>query len=283
MSTTPEEQRAELLAGWEKSARGWGERADLVRAFGMPVSAWMIDALALQPGQTVLELAAGPGDTGFLAAELVAPGGTVICSDGAAAMLDVARARASAMGVANVEFKQLQLEWIDLETATVDAALCRWGVMLTVDPAAALHEARRVLKPGGRYTLSVWDTPDVNPWATIPGLALISLGLAPPPDPSAPGMFALSRAGLLAEMLADAGFTEVTVDAVTIGRPYESFDRFLEVTCDIARPFREALEALGEEKRAEVVEKVRELAEPYTQPDGSIDFAGRSLVAVASA
>src|SRR5438270_479599 len=88
----PEEQRAVLREGWERSAPGWGERAAAVRDWGMPVSTRMIDRLNLQPGQRVLELAAGPGDTGFLAAEIVAPGGgVVISSDGAEAMVEVER------------------------------------------------------------------------------------------------------------------------------------------------------------------------------------------------
>ena len=94
----------------------------------MPVSAGVIDALALQPGQRVLELAAGPGDTGFLAAEQIAPGGLLI-SSAAQAMLEVARERAARLRITNVEFQQLSLEWIDLPAADVDAALCRWGLM----------------------------------------------------------------------------------------------------------------------------------------------------------
>src|SRR5206468_183360 len=117
---------AEMAERWERAAAGWGRLADRVRAWGMPVSVWMIEHLGLQPGQRVLELAAGPGDTGFLAAELIAPGGALISSDASSAMLDVARARAEALGIANAEFKQLELEWIDLPTASVDAVLCRW-------------------------------------------------------------------------------------------------------------------------------------------------------------
>ena len=79
----------------------------------MPVSTWMIDHLALQPGMRVLELAAGPGDTGFLAAELIKPGGMLISSDATEAMLEIARGRARQMGIDNVEFRQLELEWID--------------------------------------------------------------------------------------------------------------------------------------------------------------------------
>ena len=110
----PDVERAEMLARWEGAAAGWGRRADRVRDMGMPVSAWMIDHLALQPGQRVLELAAGPGDTGFLAAELIKPGGTLISSDATEAMLEIARERARQMGIDNVEFRQLELEWIDL-------------------------------------------------------------------------------------------------------------------------------------------------------------------------
>src|SRR5690348_8190679 len=103
-----------MLERWEQAAVGWGKRADEVRDHGMPVSLWLIEHLSLQPGQRVLELAAGPGDTGLMAAELITPGGTLISSDGAAAMLELARSRAEKLGVHNVEFKQLQLEWIDL-------------------------------------------------------------------------------------------------------------------------------------------------------------------------
>ena len=159
----PDEQRAASRQMWERAAAGWGSRADRVRNWGMPVSVAMIDGLGLQPGQRVLELAAGPGDTGFMAAELIRPGGTLLCSDGAEAMLDVARGRAAQAGIDNVEFAQLELEWIDLPAASVDAVLCRWGIMLIVDPEAAAHEIRRVLRSGGRAAFAVWDSPAAQP------------------------------------------------------------------------------------------------------------------------
>src|SRR5947199_6845213 len=205
------DQRLEMLERWERGAAGWSRRADSIQEFGMRVSVWMVEHLDLQPGQTVLELASGPGDTGFLAAELVRPGGTLISSDASRAMLGVAAGRARDLGVTNVQFKRLELEWIDLPTASVDAILCRWGLMLTFDPGAALQEARRVLRPGGRIALSVWDVPERNPWATIPNRALLELGHIEPPDPDAPGMFALADPGRLKELAYEAGFIDVIV------------------------------------------------------------------------
>lgn len=279
----PDSRQAELVEGWERSAAGWGRQADRFRAVAMPVSTWMIEHLALTPGQRVLELAAGPGDTGFLAAAAVGPGGTLVCSDGAEAMLKVARARATKLGIENVEFLRLELEWIDLSTANVDAILCRWGFMLSADPEAAVQEARRVLRPGGRIALAVWDEAERNPWATVPRQALLTLGHTSPADPSGPGMFALSAPGRLHELLAGAGFLDVLVEGVELDREYPSLEDYLEETRDLARSFAEACQGLSDQQRAGVRRTIASLAEPFTAADGSLRLPGRSLVAIASA
>jgi ubiquinone/menaquinone biosynthesis C-methylase UbiE len=279
----PDEQRASSREMWEVAAAAWGRHADRVRDWGMPVSAAMVDALALQPGQRVLELAAGPGDTGFLAAELIRPGGTLISSDGAEAMLDVARARAADTGIDNVEFKQLELEWIDLPTASVDAVLCRWGIMLTVDPEAAAQEARRVLKPGGRAAFAVWDKPERNPWATIPSRALISLGHAEPPDPDAPGMFRLAEEGVLRGLLESAGFVDVHVHAVEVVRRYPALGRYIEETADMSPMFSRTYRELDEAAQRAVVEQLTAGAQEFVADDGSVSLPGSTLVAIASA
>jgi SAM-dependent methyltransferase len=279
----PETQRADLIEGWESGSRGWGALADQIRGYGMPISEWMLDALALQPGQRVLELAAGPGDTGFMAAELVRPGGTLVSSDAAEGMLDVARGRAAKLGIDNVEFKRLELEWIDLPTASVDAALCRWGLMLIVDPGAAVQEVRRVLRPGGRFALAVWDRAELNPWATIPGKALVELGHAEPPDPSGPGMFSLAGPGRLQELLDGAGFQEVLVDGVDVERSTSSAQAYVEETVALSGMFARPWRGLSEKQQAAVTAKIGSLLEPFTLPDGSIRLPGRGCVAAATA
>jgi ubiquinone/menaquinone biosynthesis C-methylase UbiE len=172
--SVPDDFRSESRKRWGDQAAGWESRRDSLRTATMPVSAWMIDAIDPQPGETLLELAAGTGDTGLLAAELIEPGGTLICSDFSPEMLAVARRRAEELGVTNVRFKQIDAETsIDVEAASIDGVLCRWGYMLMADPESALRETRRVLKPGARVALAAWAHAEANPWSVLPLQELI--------------------------------------------------------------------------------------------------------------
>jgi len=286
MSFDANAHRQASLEGWEEAAAGWVRRNDLMRSYAAPVSHWMLDALDLQPGERVLELAGGIGETGMLAAELVAPMGSVVISDQAEAMLAGARARAQELGVENVEFKVLNAEWIDLPLASCDAVLCRWGYMLMADPAAALAETRRVLVPGGRVALAVWDSIESNPWALLPGKELIERGLAPAPEPGAapqPGPFALGSADVVSDLLAAAGFTDVEVGSIDLPRRHPDFAELWETTLDLSRGFHDAVLSRPADEMEQIKASLAERFAPYTAVDGTLEVPGRTLVACASA
>ena len=206
MGFDPTEYRRESRARWGAAARGWVSQGSHLRSATMPVAGWMLQAAALQPGHHVLELAAGPGEVGFLALELIRPGGRLISSDFAPEMVTAAQERAAELGLDGIRFKQIDAESIDLPAASQDAVLCRWGYMLMADPAAALRETRRVLKPGGRLAMATWAGADANPWSSLIGRELVVRGLSQPPEPDRPGQFAWSEPEVVAERLADAGF-----------------------------------------------------------------------------
>jgi ubiquinone/menaquinone biosynthesis C-methylase UbiE len=286
MSFDANAHRDTSLENWEEAASGWVSQAELMRDFAAPVSHWMLDAIAPQPGHRVLELAAGLGETGMLAAELVAPMGGVVISDQAEAMLAGARARAAALGIENLEFKVLNAEWIDLPVASVDAVICRWGYMLMADPAAALGETRRVLRSGGRVALAVWDSLDRNPWAQLVTLELIERGLVPRPDPNAeptPGPFRLGDEARVRELLEEAGFAEVRVEALDLTRRHTSFEELWDSTLDLSRNFHDAVLSRPAAEIEQVKLSLAERFGRYTSPDGTMEIPGRTLVASASA
>src|SRR6266487_3782714 len=148
----------------EALAPTWERRRAQVEEVSTPVREWMLRELRPGEGDTVLELAAGVGETGFEAAAIVGEHGRLITSDFSPAMLDAARRRGAELGVKNVEYRLIDAERIELDADSVDGVLCRFGYMVMADPAAALAETRRILRPGGRLTLAVWGALERNPF-----------------------------------------------------------------------------------------------------------------------
>ena len=283
MSFDANAHRETSLRNWEEAASGWTRRQELLRELGAPVSHWMLDAVTPQPGERVLEIAAGLGETGMLAAELVAPMGGVIISDQAEAMLEGARERAAVLGLSNVEFQVLNAEWIDLPVASIDVALCRWGYMLMADPATALSETRRVLRPGGRTALAVWDAVEHNPWALLPAGELIERGLSPPPQEGSPGPFALGSRATLTALLQEAGFSEPRVEELELARRHPSFEDLWDSTLDLSRVFHDTVLDRPAAEVEEIKSSLEERFAPYTAADGTLVIPGRTLLACATA
>jgi ubiquinone/menaquinone biosynthesis C-methylase UbiE len=270
---------------WESAASGWSRQRDVWGAQSVAVAEWMIEALEPAPGQRVLDLAAGVGEVGFRVLPLIAPGGTLICSDQSEAMVEVARAHARELGLDPdaIEFRVLDGEWIDLEVASVDRVLCRWGYMLMADPAAAMRETRRVLGSGGRLALAVWDERSANPWSDIPSGVLIEHGLMERPQPGVPGPFALADRAHLRGMLEEAGFAGIEIDTVEIVRRAGDFAQWWATQLDLSVATRTALEhADAAQARAVETEVARRFA-PFTDVAGELAVPGRTLVARAEA
>ncbi len=275
--------RSESRRRWGASAPGWRRRADQMRAATMPVSARMIELVAPEPGGMLLELAAGVGDVGFLAARMLEPEGLLICSDFAPEMLTSAQERAKQLGVGNVRFRQIDAESIDLPAASLDGILCRWGFMLMSDPEAALRQCRRVLKPGGRLALAAWQGPDVNPWASLPQLELRRRGLAEAPDPQAPGQFAWARQEVIAETLQTAGFVDFELDSVGFAMAYDDFGHWWETQFDLSKSLSDAVAGAPAESLAEARAALAEAANGFRASDGTLAVPARTWVAGAVA
>jgi SAM-dependent methyltransferase len=278
-----DELRNEIAERWERASKGWGAQRAVFQAAAEPVSQWLVERVDPQPGLRMLELAAGPGDTGLRAAELLHPMGTMILTDISEGMLEVARARAAELGISNVEFKVMDAEWIDLPTADVDGVVCRWGYMLLADPGAALRETRRVLKPGGTVALAAWTGPEDNPWSSVPNQELVRIGAMPPPDPTQPGQFAWRDPAVIADALEEAGFVLAEIDQVDLSFRFPSLDDWWDAQLELSVGLRDAVAGITPAQRDELRDAIDARLAAWVADDGSVALPARTHVAAASA
>ena len=277
-----DDYRAASKQMWSTAAGGWSDHAEQLED-GPPgvAGAWMADAIDPQPGDRVLELASGAAGVGLRVAEKVAPEGKVVLSDFAEPMVEGIRRRIAARDLGNVEARVLDAEDLDVSDAEFDAVLCRFGYMLTSDPAGALSETQRVLVPGGRLALGVWGSAEVNPWLGLPMKTLMDHLGAPPPEPGAPGPCSLGDRERLAELVEGAGFENVTVEELEAEDRFPDADAWWNRTLALAAPFTAALSQLAPESAHELEAKVKASADEYETDDGSLAFP--AVVNVASA
>jgi ubiquinone/menaquinone biosynthesis C-methylase UbiE len=258
-----DEAREKSRAIWDEMAPGWERNRDYMWRTTRHVAEWLVEHAEPRPGDTILDLAGGPGDNGFLAAERVGPKGSVIETDFAPDMVAVARRRADALGLTNVDTRVLDAEKMDLEDDSVDGIICRWGFMLMLDPQAALAECRRVLKEGRRLALSVWSGPEQNPWVTVTGMTMMQLGHQPGGDPFEPGgMFSMADETKIRSMLTSAGFSDISVEPMPVDWSYGSFAEAWAFMTQVAG----AIAAVVKELPEDEINKLRSALEANMAP-----------------
>ena len=266
---------------WDAMAPGWERwRTQLADAM-TPVRGWLIDKLAPEPGQTVLELGAGTGETGFEAAAHLGDHGRLISTDFSPAMVEVARRRGTELGLGNVDYRAIDAERIELDPGSVDRVLCQSTFMLVADRAAALAEARRVLRPGGRLALSVWGAHERNPWASMGGMILVERGHMPAPEPETPGVFSMASEERTSGLLDVAGFTSVRAEEVPVRFAFRDLDAYEQWVMDVAGPFAMVVRGLLEDERQVFRARLTKAFVPFAT-DGGYELPGVALCAVAS-
>jgi ubiquinone/menaquinone biosynthesis C-methylase UbiE len=264
-SHDPEQTRQwsdDLSAAWER-------HRDRLFETQRHVSEWLVDQVDPQPGQTILELAAGPGETGFLAAERLGPEGRLISTDLGAGMVGAAQRGADARGLGNVECRIMDAQEIDLADDSVDGVLCRFGVMLMPEPDRALAGARRVLRPQRRLAYAVWGPPERNPWMTLLVGAVLQNGHRPPGNPfGAGGPFSLAEPAENRARLERAGFDEVEVEELPGSMSFTDVDDYWTLQTDVSGPIALLIAALPEADVAAIRATLEPTLEAFRSPNG---------------
>lgn len=265
-------------ASWNKFSPGWRKWDNLFMAFLAPHGDAIIEHLKPSGSAVVLDIAAGTGEPGLSMARRLSDG-RVVLTDLADGMLQVAREKAAAAGVTNVDFQPADACELPYDDNTFDAVSCRLGYMFFPDMHLAAREMARVLKPGGRIATTVWAGPDRNFWITCMMQNIKKHIDVPPPAPGAPGMFRCAQPGLVSEVFRAAGLRDVCEADVPCTLNCGTADGYWNVMTDVAAPFVAALsgadEATVARVRADVVAAMHE-----RHPDGAIDACGTAVVAV---
>src|SRR2546428_5781313 len=182
-------QASDTLRQWRESAPYWEKHRATIRSMFVPLTEALIEEAGIGAGQSVLDVAGGPGEPSLTIAERVGPAGTVTCTDAVTEMVAAAESEAKRRGVANIKFRQCTAESLPFDHRSFDAVVSRLGVMFFPDPLAGLREMLRVTNAGGALSLAVWHKSELNPFAQVITDVMARYSDTPPADADAPGAF----------------------------------------------------------------------------------------------
>ena len=225
---SPDEIRDAQRATWAGLSGGWEKWDSVIMDQLGPVTATMIEHLDITEEHQHLDIAAGTGEPGLSIASL-APQGRVVLTDLAPEMLDIAKRRARAQGVGNVETRVCSADDLPFNDASFDSVSVRFGFMFFPDVARATSEFARVLKPGGRLVSSVWVQPENNPWTAIAMQAIATEAVVAPADPGGPNMFRCAAPGYVGGLYEGAGLRNVVEWDVAVELVTQSPEQYWEM------------------------------------------------------
>jgi ubiquinone/menaquinone biosynthesis C-methylase UbiE len=262
---------------WDLASESFLKCSALYEPYEEPVNARLIELAEIDTGHTVVDVATGIGDPALSAARRVGPTGRVIATDQSTAMLAIAETRARDRGLTNIEFRLLDANDFDFPDGTIDAVVCRWGLMFLSDLTDALGRMRRSLKAGRCLAAATWADADKVPIISLRRNVMRAFDI--PKGPLDP--FRLSSAATLSAAATSAGFDEVAVIRSVVPYEYASPDAFASAQRAAHESRLTALLARSEEQQAEFWRALADAAQPYTTADGVVRMPSEILLLAA--
>jgi SAM-dependent methyltransferase len=209
----PDTANTAMQRHWnEVAGPRWVARAGLQEARNIEVAALLQQEAAPQPGERVLDVGCGTGATAIPFAQAVGRGGHVTGVDISEPMLEQCRKNVAAAGAANLSFVLADAQVHRFPADRFHLLISRFGVMFFADPVAAFTNLHAGLRQGGRLCMAVWASLAENTHWKIPfEIAVKHLGQPAPVDPREPGPMAFRDPAYLKDILAKAGFADISV------------------------------------------------------------------------
>jgi len=271
-----EQIREQQKESWNSFSSGWRKWDDLVMDFLQPMGNEIIRLLDPKDNNLVLDVAGGTGEPGLTIATKL-HGGKVIITDLAADMLAIAREKAAKRGIEDVETLESDACNLPFNDNTFDAISCRFGFMFFPDMLLAAKEMVRVLKPGGKIAVSVWNVPEKNFWVTAITEAINRNMDLPAPQPGAPGIFRCAQEGLIADIFLQAGLKNIYQEEVHGKLNCKTFEKYWSMQTEVVAPIVASLVNADDILKDKIK---REVFETVTQkyPDGNISIDSSALI-----
>jgi enediyne biosynthesis protein CalE5 len=272
----------EQQEAWDDNAAGWRKWWPVFERAGQSVSSRIVELAAVRPGHRVLDLATGNGEPAATAARVVGPSGRVVAVDQSAGMLAIARERAAALGLGNMEFVESDAESLVFNPASFEAVVCRWGLMFMPDLDATCAALRAVLKPGGRFATAVWAAAPKVPMITLAAEQIRAITGAKPPPPGALQPLRLADTSILTRALTAAGLRNIREERMNVRFEFGSVTDFIAFRAGVGAS-RAMMEKLPPETRARVVAAIGDAARSFTGADGVVRFDNETILVAATA
>jgi SAM-dependent methyltransferase len=263
---------------WDAAAAGWKKWWPVLERAAQPVSERLVELARVGAGARVLDVATGSGEPAVTAARRIAPGGSVIAVDQSPGMLAIARERAEALRISNVDFRESDGEALAITEHDFDAVLCRWGLMFMPDLDRALSGFRQRLVAGGRLAVAVWSTPDKVPMISIGADIVRKLANLPPPAPGALDPLRLSDTSILSNALERSDFRDIAIERMPVTFEFNSAEDFTKMREDVSSAFRGLLARQSPELRSQIIAAVTDAARRFTQSDGKVRTTNETIL-----
>jgi SAM-dependent methyltransferase len=276
---------SEQIKDWNgPSGERWAAEQEKFDVLTAPFGQAAMKAANVRSGEQVIDVGCGCGGSSIELARLVGASGSVLGVDVSQPMLEVARRRAKAAGLANLGFEQADASNARLP-AEQDLLYSRFGVMFFADPELAFAHMRRSLAGGGRLAFVCWRSPKENPWAMVPVMAARkALGIdQPSPDPHAPGPFAFADDNRVRAILQGANFKDVVAEPFDAGMPGGRNAREAAEESVRLGPVARLAHEAGPDALPRILEAVEKALAPMAAADGSITLPGRAWIVTAKA
>jgi len=271
--------REQQKASWNRFAAGWKKWDPVTMEFLQPMKEAIINYLQPKDGQKILDIAAGTGEPALSIATSI-NNGVVTITDISEEMLEIAREKAIAKELTNIETVICDASDLPFENGSFDAVSCRFGFMFFPDIQLAANEIYRVLKPGGRFATTVWNFPEKNFWVTAIMGTIMRLMEIPPPPPEVPGMFRCCKPGRMRDILEKAGFNDIEEREVLSTLKTESVDEYWEMMTEIGASVVAALSQADEGMRSKIKEEVFRLIKQKCPETVSLEASAIAITAI---